>query len=319
VDDKATAGSAQGPDLLGAVYPGGAVGPALAAPGSCPTCGQPSPPLDPQATSAGWPVFAMGQLTAHTASVGADKQLAQLTGGAHQGDQIDVGLLQQVLSRHENAYMGFHLAWVLSTAGVDTFTVVPRSDDHVARLAEVLSPPEDGEVVHVIVGKTIPAPPDSPSAAAGLPAVQACQVLAFTLQEFAAAMPEDQAPSDDQEASGDDQGNRHAEFQTLVRRVFLRLTNGAALPGFTDEQRASAYVASQYPGFYHGIRHAQRDGKVLAGVYARHSHSTGRRVVSVGFTVRHPRADMTEGWHCLVDVEEPCLHFLVTGLRPTYE
>jgi hypothetical protein len=239
----------------------------------------------------------------HTASIGADKQLAQLTGGAHQGDRVEVGLLREVLGRRDNAYMGSYLAWVVSSGGVDTFTVVPQDADEVARLAEVLSPREDGDVVHVIVGKTVPAPPESPSAAAGLPAVQTCQVMAFTLPEFAAAMPE-----------GEDSG----EFEDLVRRVFLRLTNGAAVPGFTDEQRAGAYVAVQYPAFYHAIRREQHQGKILAGVYARHSHSADRRLVSVGFGMRDPRADTTDGWECLVDVTEPCLHFLVTGLRPAY-
>jgi hypothetical protein len=143
-------------------------------------------------------------------------------------------------------------------------------------------------------------------------------VLAFTLQELAAGMPEDQPARGEKSSTAGKTADR-AEFESLVRNVFLRLTNGAALPGFTDEQRALAYVGSMYAPYYFAIRQAQREGKVLTRVYARHAHSPDRRVVSVGFTVRHPRTEIVEGAECLVDVTEPCLHFLVTGLRPRYD
>jgi PatG C-terminal len=320
VAKKAMAKPAQSPRAGGAVNPAGAVSPAPAAPVNCSTCGQPNPSLGPQASSTGLgqAVCGVGRLTVHTTSIGAEKMLAQLTGGAHQGDQVDVGQLQQVLSDRGNSWFGSELAWLFSSGDAGVFTVVPRDADQVQRLAEMLSPPEDGEVIHVIDGCTIPVPAGSPSAAAGLPAVQACQVLSFTLQQFAAGLPKGEGP-DEGESRAARRRAGHDNFEALVRNVFYRLTNGAALPGTTDEQQARAFVAVNYAEFYHAISHEQNEGKRLVGVYARHSHSADRRIVSVGFTVRDPQTDMTDGWQCLVDVTECCLHFLAAGLRRTYD
>jgi hypothetical protein len=262
------------------------------------------------------PVNAVGLLTAQTASIGAEQELARLT-GRRAGDPIDVGLLRDVLHTPGNAYMGRFLAWVFTAGGIEVCTVVPHSADDVTQLADALSSPEVRDVVHVLVGTTVPAHPSSPSAASGLPAVEASRILAFTLPEFAAALPECDGPGGADAPANRRRANR-ADFETTVSRLFLQLTNGAALPGFTDEDRARAHVATYYPGFYCAVWQAQRDGKILTGVYARHSHSADRRLVLVGFKVRHPRTDVTESWQCLVDVTEPCLHFLATGLRPAY-
>jgi hypothetical protein len=267
-------------------------------------------------TGWGQPVCAVGQLSAQTATIGAEKELAQLTAGEHQGDQIEVDLLREVLSRPENAYLGWYLSWVFTSGGVDAFTVVPRNDADVTRLAEMLSPVESEDLVHIIVGKTVPSPVDSPSAVSALPSVQADQLLAFTLAEFAAAMPDGAADGENAPARARKTGRD--DFETLVRRVFLRLTNGAALPGFADEERGRGYVAHKYSGFFQAVAQAHRDGKALMGVHARHVHSTDRRLVSVGFTVRNRQTDITERYECLVDVTEPLI-FLAAGLRLVYD
>ena len=317
---KAMAKPAQSPQAAGAVNLAGGVSPASAAPVNCSTCGQPNPSLGLQAgsTGLGQSVSGIGQLSVHTTSIGTEKKLAQLTGGAHQGDQIDVSQLQQVLSRRENAWFGSNLAWLFRSGDAGVCTVVPKDAYQVQRLAEMLSPPEDGEVIHVIDGCTIPVPAGSPSAAAGLPAVQACQMLSFTLQQFAAEMPKGEGPDEGESRAA----RRRAgpdNFEAMVRNVFNRLTNGAALPGTTAEQQARAFVAVNYAEFYHAISHEQNEGKRLIGVYARHSHSADRQIVSVGFRVRDPQTDMTDGWQCLVDVTECCLHFIAAGLRRTYD
>jgi hypothetical protein len=131
-------------------------------------------------------------------------------------------------------------------------------------------------------------------------------------------MPEDEGLSDEKSPAAKGKGGR-AEFEGVVRNVFMRLTRGAALTGFADDERGLAYVACEYPAIYHAIRQANRDGKVLVGADARHSHSADRRMVSVRLTVRHPRTDLTERYQCLVDVTEPVFHFLVTGLQPAYD
>lgn len=318
---KATSDGGERRKVAGAVNPAVTEkNPVLAESVSCPTCGQLNPPLGAQTKSTGWgqPVYAVGRLSPQFPTIGVEKGFAQLTEGAYQGDQVEVEELQRVLSRPENAYLGRYLCWGFASEGLDTFTVLPREDADVARLAEVLSPAEAAEVVHVIVGRTVPSPIDWRCAASGLPAVQADRVLAFTLQEFAAAIPENEAS--DGEQPGDAPSNTgRTEFEAVVRGVFLRLTRRAGNRGLTPEHMACNYVACEYAAFYHAVRQAQRDGKVLVGIDTQHSHSADRRVVAVRATFRHPRTDITERLQCLVDVTEPSFFFLITGLQPVYE
>ena len=315
---KAAGNGGGGPGAAGAVNPGAGANPAVAASAGCPTCGQPNLPPGTWAASAGWgqPVYAVGTLTAQTPSLGVEKELAQLTAGAHQGDQVEVELLQQVLRNPETSYIGWHLSWVFASEGVDTFTVLPRTETDLARLAEVLSPAGAEEAVHAVVGRTVPCPMDGPCAASGLPTVQADQVLAFTLQQFAEALSEDERSAGEKPAAARGKASR-AEFEAVVRRLFPRLTRGAGNHGLADEHRARNYLALRYPAIYHAVRQAEGDGKVLAGVDARHSHSADRRAVAVRLTVRNPRMDLTEHYQCLVDVTES-FPFLITGLQPVY-
>ena len=266
-------------------------------------------------------MYAVGSLTPQFSRIDVEKEFAQLSSGAHQGDQIDVGLLQQLLRNPDNAYLGRHLCWVFTSDGVDTFTVEPREDAEIARLLDALPPDESRDVVHVIVGRTVPASINSPCAAAGLPVVQADQVLAFTLDEFAAALPGDGGTgggSNGQNSPPTGSKTDRTEFEAVVRRLFLRLTRKAGNRGFADEHRALNYVALRYPPLYQTVWQAQRDGKVLVGVDAQHSHSADHRLVSVRLTFRNPRTDITEGYHLLVDVTG-VFPYLVRGLQPTYD
>jgi hypothetical protein len=47
-------------------------------------------------------VYAVGLLSPQFPSIGVEKEFAQLTAGAHQGDRIEVGLLQQALANPDN-------------------------------------------------------------------------------------------------------------------------------------------------------------------------------------------------------------------------
>jgi PatG C-terminal/PatG Domain len=271
------------------------------------------------AVSAGWgqPVYAVGILTAQTPTVGVEKELAQLTAGVHQGDQVEVELLQQVLRDSETAYIGWHLSWVFTSEGVDTFTVLPRTEADLARLAEVLSPAgAEEEVVHAVVGQTVPCLPDAPCAVSGLPTVHADQVLAFTLEDFAAGLPGDEKSANERPGAARGAAGR-AEFEAVVRRLFRRLTGVPGNHGLADEHRARNYLALRYPAIYHVVRQAEAEGKVLVGVDARHSHSADGGVVAVRLTVRNPRTDLTEHYQCLVNVRES-FPFLITGLQPVY-
>jgi PatG C-terminal len=319
VGKKTTSGAGEARTQATAVPSVTAAGPGPASSISCPTCAPPNPALSAQVNPTGLrqPVYAVGGLTPQFASIAVEKEFAQLSGGAHQGDQIDLGILQELLRNPDNAYLGRHLCWVFASEGFDTFHVMPRDDAEIARLIEVLSPDESDDVVHVIVGSTVSAPINSWCAAVGLPAVQADQVLAFTLAEFAAALPSDETSSSEDSSAGGDQAGR-AEFEGAARRLFVRLTHRSGNRGVADEHRALNYLACRYSALYQAVWQAQRDGKNLVTVDAQHSHSADRRLVWVRLAFRQPRTDITEQYRCLVDVTE-AFPFMLRGLQPVYD
>jgi hypothetical protein len=322
VGNKATGAGSENPDVVGAANPIAAVNPAPAGSVGCPTCGQPNPLPGARVSLAGsgQQVYATGTLNPQFCSLAAEKAFAQLTVGAHQGDQVEVQLLQQVLRNPENLWFGYYLGWVFANASEDVgiFNVLPRNDADVTRLAEILSPAEADKVVHVVAGKTVPTPPDSPCAASGLLSVQADRVLAFTLQEFAAAMPVDESSSTEKPSAAGRKADR-AEFEDVVRKVFPRLTRGAGNRGFAPEHIACNYLAVEFAPVYRVVLQAQREGKVLVGVDARHVHSADRRIVAVRVTVRQQQTEILEGYQIMVDASELPGPFVVAGPRRIFD
>lgn len=272
------------------------------------------------------PVYAVGQLAPQFPSLGVEKEFAQLTRGAT-GRLVEAELLREVLSDPDNRFFGRHLCWVFTTQQVDAFVVLPREDADVTRLVELLPSGDSDDVVHVVVGRSVsPGALDSPCPESGLPMVVADQLLAFTLDEFAAALPDSDAETDSERApsapgiepAADGGGGSREQFQAVVRDVFHRLTRRADNYGISEEHRALNYVALRYPPLYHAVAQAFDNGKMLVGVHARHGHSSTRRLVSVVLTFRHRRTEITERYQCLVDVSE-VFPFMVTRLQPVYD
>jgi hypothetical protein len=322
VGKKATSAGSDNPDVAGAANPTAVANSSPAGSVACPTCGQLNPPpgLRVSPVGPGQLVYAVGTLNAQFCSLAAEKAFAQLTEGAHQGDQVEVQLLQQVLSSPENVWFGHYLGWPFTSAseGFDIFHVLPRHDADVVRLAEILSPPEGDEVVHVIVGKTVPTPADSPCAASGLPTVQANRVWAFTLQQFARAMPVGESSSKEKPPAASSKTDR-AEFEAVVRRVFLQLTRGTGNRGLAPEHVACNYLACEFSPLYRAVWQAQRDDKVLVGVHARHVHSADRRFVAVQVKVRQRQTEISEGYQIMVDTSELPGPFVVAGPRRIFD
>jgi hypothetical protein len=268
-------------------------------------------------------VYAIGRLTTQFPTLGVEKEFTQLTEGVEQGGLIETALLRRTLDAPENRYLGRHLCWVFTTQHVDTFAVLPRDDTDIARLVEMISPAASENIIHVMVGRSTRAELDSPCAGLGLPAVVADQLLAFTLDEFAEALPGGDTTSVE-EASGGDQAELperdqdRKQFQAVVRELFLRLTRRAENRGIADEHRALNYVALRYPPIYHTAMQAYRENKMLVGIDARQSPSATRRVVAVRLTFRQRRTDIIERYHCLVDVTD-VFPFLVSPLTVVYD
>jgi hypothetical protein len=252
--------------------------------------------------------------------VEVDKAFAQLTAGAHQGDEVEVELLQQALADPQNAWLGRYLGWTFSSAsdGMDIFNILPGNDAEVTRLADMLSPANANEVIHVVVGKTIPTPADSPCAALGLPTVQADRVLAFTMQDFAARMPLEEAPERDKRPTTSSRDNRDG-FDAVVRQLFRRLTGRAGNRGFAPEDIACNFLACEFVPVHRAVWQAQRDDKLLVGVDAQHVHYADRRRVAVQVKVRQRQTQITETYQIMVDATKPPGPFVVSGPRLVYD
>jgi hypothetical protein len=105
----------------------------------------------------------------------------------------------------------------------------------------------------------------------------------------------------------------------VVRRLFLRLTRGRGNRGFAPEHVACNYLACEFAPLFRAVWQAQRDGKVLVGVDARHVHSGDRRIVAVRVTVRQRQTEITEPYQIMVDATNPPSPFVVSGPRLVYD
>jgi hypothetical protein len=300
---------------------------------TCANCGQPFASLSASSPGAstqpgGWwsgPVFGVGTIVPQISSQGVEKQIAQLAGGLSHGF-VETTVLRDVLSVPENRYLGRYVCWILTSQQVDAFTVVPRDEADIVRLVELLSSDETDDVIHVVVGRAgLPAAAGSPCAQAGLPLVAADELHAFTLDEFASAMPDAESGRDAEQADQDTssapagEGLSRDQFNVIVRDVFRRLTRRAGNLGLADHHRALNYMAVQNPKLYHAVAQAHREGKTLVDITAQHSHSSTRRLVAVELKFLDRQTDISERYQWLVDVTpESPFPFLATRLQQTF-
>jgi hypothetical protein len=255
-----------------------------------------------------------------------EKQIAQLAGGLSHGF-VETTVLRDVLSVPENRYLGRYVCWVLTSQQVDAFTVVPCDEADIVRLVELLPSDETDDVIHVVIGRAgLPAVAGSPCAPAGHPLVVADQMLGFTLNELASAMPDADSGGNGEQAGqatssvpASGAGLSRDQFNVIVRDVFRRITQRAGNLGRSDEHRALNHLAVQYPKLYHAVAQAHREGKTLVDITARHAHSSTRRLVSVELAFLQRQTDISERYQCLVDVTpDSPFPFLATRLQQTF-
>jgi hypothetical protein len=327
-------------ELASASFPGRNPGPARAAPPAtsaapvetCANCGQsfassssPSPGASSQPGAWSGPVYGVGKIVPQIPSVGVEKHIAQLAGGLSHGF-VETTVLRDVLSTPENRYLGRYVCWILTSQQVDAFTVMPRDEADIVRLVELLPSDETDDLIHVVIGRAgLPAVTGSPCAQAGLPLVVADQLLAFTPNEFASALPDAETGRDAEQA---DQGTgslptgeglSRDQLNVIVRDVFRRITHRAGNLGLADHHRALNYVAVENPKLYHAVAQAHREGKTLMDITARHSHSSTRRLVAVELVFLHRQTDVSERYQWLVDVTpESPFPFLATRLQQVF-
>jgi hypothetical protein len=267
----------------------------------------PSPMWFPVPTAAGF-VYAVGRLHARFSTLGVEREYAHVA-DADPDAAVRTRQLKRVLSAPEHRYLARHMCWVFSGRSADSCTVTPRDDNDLVQLIDLLESEED-QVVQALVGSPATGVPPTPCLGAGLPAVWPEQLLSFTMDEFISRMP------------GLEQGGQASDNLALrsavVGDAFAQLTQRADNRGLSDEHRALNYLALRFPPIYHLAAQARSDGKALIGVDTRSSRSGDRRLVAIRLIFRHPKTQLTERYHCPVDVTD-VFPFLTGPLERTYD
>jgi PatG C-terminal len=262
--------------------------------------------LAPRPTAGGF-VYAVGRLQARFPTLGVEREYAQVADTPPEAP-VRSGQLKDVLSAPEHRYLARQLCWVFKGPAGDACTVIPREDNDLAELIDLLAPEEE-QVVQALVGSPAASVSPTPCLAAGLPAAWPEQVLSFTMDEFTEALPRGEHGEGPTEGDG---------LRSAAEYVFAQLTQRADNRGLTDEHRALNYLALRYPAIYHLAAQAMGEGKTLIGVDAHPVQSGDRRVVAVRPVFRHAKTHVVERYYCPVDVTD--LFPLLTGaLTQTYD
>jgi hypothetical protein len=274
----------------------------------CPTCGQARSADAPAFPFASLPsrafVYAVGRLDARFASLGAEREFAQISGG-DPAAVLRTRDLKEVLEDRENRYLAWQLCWVFQGPFADCCVVAPRDNSDLDLLIATLAPRNDRPLVQVIVGSQTPGFVDPACARLGL-LVDAEQILSFTMDEFLDELP----PPEGEE-------NRDA-FRETARHLFAHLTQRAGNTGVSDEHRALNYLALRYPAVYHLTFTAQREGKSLIGVDAGVTAMGERHMARLRLAFRDARTHVVDRYLCEVDVTD-VLPFVARPLTPTFD
>jgi len=289
-------------------YLGSPVGPSVLEPvrtvrgreASCPTCGGDAGPLDLSY------VYALGRIDARFATLGAEKEFAQVTGRAETAGKSNREVMYSVLAKPENRYLARQMCWVLMVQGLETYILQPHDPVDLSLLVDAVRAQPDPNDLDVVIG--VRGPLASPELCNGLmvPIVRFDQIYSFDREAFMKAVP---TPKD----------TPAKRFGPAVSEVFDRIALLTDNAGATDEHRALNFLLVRYARIYERAAEAFAQDFSLSAVDARPSSLSGaRRIVDVVFSYTNRNTDYTEKAFVRVDVTER-FPFLVTKLSPYFD
>jgi hypothetical protein len=281
-------------------YVGSPLGPSVADPVTCPTCGGEAGAMDLSY------VYALGRIDARFATLGAEKEFAQVTGRAETTGKSNREVVHSVLAKPENRYLARQMCWVLTVQGLETYILQPHDPVDLGLLVDAVRSQPGPNDVDVVIG--VRGPLASPEMCNGLmvPIVRFDQIYSFDRDAFVKAVP---TPK----------GTSAERFGPAVSEVFDRIAQLTDNAGATDEHRALNFLLVRYARVYERAAEAFSQDFSLSAVEARPSSLSGaRRIVDVVFSYTNRNTDYTEKAFVRVDVTER-FPFLVTKLSPYFD
>jgi hypothetical protein len=278
---------------------GSIAAPAAAAP--CPTCGG----VHPAEGGEAYPyVYAIGRIQHNFASIGDEREFAQVTGRTDASGLTDQQALHQALAEHR--YLARRGCYVLTVGGVETYILLARDTLDVDLLVEAVRPKPSPLDLDVVVGVRGPIAPLDMCNGLMVPIVYFDQLYSFDRATLQKSLPRPKNVS--QSAFAD-------TAEALMDRI-LQLADNA---GSSDEDRALNYLAVRYERIYSATAEAHQRNQSVTSIDVRPAALTGaRRLVDVVFSYTDRSTDVVDRWAVRVDVTEE-FPYLVTKLSPYTE
>jgi cyclic patellamide precursor peptide PatG len=267
----------------------------------CPTCGG----VHPAEGGEDYPyVYAIGRIQHNFASIGDEREFAQVTGRTDASGLTDQQALAQALAEHR--YLARRGCYVLSVGGVETYILLARDPHDVDLLVEAVRPKPSPLDLDVVVGVRGPIATLEMCNGLMVPIVYFDQLYSFDRATLQKSLPR---PKDVSQSAFADTA------EALMDRI-LQLADNA---GSSDEHRALNYLAVRYERIYSATAEAHQRNQSLTSIDVYPTTLTGvRRLVDVVFSYTDRGTDVVDRWAVRVDVSEE-FPYLVTKLSPYTE
>ena len=158
----------------------------------CVNCGQPvarggGPPVGAGQSGWGGLVYAIGRFDPRFASLGAERQFADMA-DVPQAGLLPTWRLREVLSEKENTFLARQICWVFATQAGEAFTVSPQYESDIGRMLGTLPRNDKDETLTVVAGRPAFTVTSDPSCVQpGLPVVVADENLSAAARQVRGA------------------------------------------------------------------------------------------------------------------------------------
>ncbi len=257
-----------------------------------------------------------------TYAVGYNIKLDELHTTDNQGRSVVITADQNAeIVRYPNRYLARDMCWVFSVENIDTYILIPRSEDELTQLIEMLNeptavPPVD---VDVVIGSLGSIAPPSFCNCLELPIVQINNTYSFVVEQFIDQLWE-QYQQERQSTPSQTPAISETDFKSAANNLFVRMMQLADNVGNLDEHRAVNYLALRSQQIYINTAELSQDSKRLLKITVKPSaltENSSRSVMEVIFTYATP-SDSRDVYYIVVDVSG-MYPFLVKNWQPYYE
>jgi hypothetical protein len=250
-------------------------------------------------------IYALGQIEARFPRLSLEKEYAQAVGRIETKGLTDRQVLHAALSLREHRYLARQLCWVLTVQGMESYILLPRVQEDLDLLVQVLEP-QPVPWINAVIGVRGPIAPPEYCNGLLVPVLAFDQIYSFDRASLIKAIPKPESIAAE-------------DFSSAAEELFDRVFQLADNAGATDEHRALNYLTMRYSAIYSKVAEEFANNFSLDAVDATASRLSGtRKVMDIVFTFTERTVGFTKKSFVRVDVTEE-FPFLVTKLSPYYD